>query len=296
MHDLHVAYLPLLTPLPLNLLRHLLVISINGPSQALKERFAFLTLDSLHFLLSLLARYIIMQILVLGMAMLYSIVNVHGVVRETNYAHGITKKVGEKNLSVALWNNSTDLLEMVWNSTFIRGVKDGTLNPNFYSAYSMQDAAWCKEISKVWEKVYVNDSAPKALREYAKNSTRSYLECAKGLWEAFTVNKGATIIGSAATSYANIVNSSTINYGSPYIVIATYACNKLWDNITADLTPVMNSSNPYALWVYQNTGSSSSQAAFIDEWAPKWYDWNLSIAIFRQAMGGEIGLFNLVHS
>ncbi|MCO5601012.1 hypothetical protein L7F22_055128 [Adiantum nelumboides] len=207
-----------------------------------------------------------------------------------NSVHGFGE---EKNLSTALWDSATDLLPEVWEARFIKGVKDGNLDPNFYGAYIMQDAAWLIEVSKVYEQVANDESAHEALREYATRRTASFLKFGQELWEDFTVKEDATIIGTAATNYLNIVNSSTTTYGAPYVMIATYACTILWDNITAELSTMVDSSNPYALWVYNNSGNSGRHAAFIDTWASEWYDLNLSIAIFRQAMGGEIGLFNL---
>eukprot|EP00250_Pteridium_aquilinum_P022867 c25834_g1_i1 orf=71-844(+) len=217
-----------------------------------------------------------------------SIVAAHGVTSSTNTG------LQQNSLSSYLWENSTDLLAEVWETTFIKGVANGDMDPNFYGAYTMQDAAWCHEISLVWGQVSRNASAPQDLRNYANRSEYSYLNCAEVLFAAFTVNMGGVDLGPAATQYANTVKTATIEYGSQYIMIATYACAKLWSNITADLGTIVNASNPYSLWVYNNTGNSSAirQATFIDE-NVGWYDWSLSLSIFRQAMRGEVGLFNL---
>ncbi|MCO5555977.1 hypothetical protein L7F22_009521 [Adiantum nelumboides] len=202
-------------------------------------------------------------------------------------------------LSSYLWESSTDLLANVYNTNCIKGVVYGDMDPNFYGAYTLQDASWCREISFVWAQVAQNQSAHSELREFASHSSTGYLKCSTYLFEAFAIKDNGNhdygvILGQAATSYVNVVINAINTCGSPYVVIATYACVKLWSNITANLSTMVNSSNPYSSWVYNNTGNSSAikQGDFIDKWA-SWYDKNLSLSIFRKAMGGEIGLFNL---
>lgn len=211
-----------------------------------------------------------------------------------------------KTLSEFIWDSATDLLLQTWNTTFIAGVAAGDLDPNFYGEYTIQDGAWCREVAKLWRQLLYNESLPEVLRAYANYSSLSYQEYSVEAFEAWHIkddgeNNYGVIPQDAPTNYVNVIRDAMLQY-PPNMMIATYACEKLWANVTADLWSYIasaqsNCSNPYQIWVENNMGNSSAirQAAAMDDWDQEyhWYNWTEAVSLFRTVMQGEINFFNM---
>ncbi|KAH7296138.1 hypothetical protein KP509_26G010900 [Ceratopteris richardii] len=215
-----------------------------------------------------------------------------------------TQKLRHKtNLSQFIWDNSVDLLPQAWNTTFISGVLHGNLNPNFYGDYVLQDAIYCRIVAQLWTELANNATVDKKVRRYANDSISGYEACSVQLFDRWSVKDDGgdnygVLLQNPVKEYTTYINETMIAH-PPNALIATYACLKLWTNLTNELWDIVKdeTSNPYRVWVNENRDDGSSareQAAQMDEWDRKyqWYDWSEALSLYRSAMLNEINFFN----
>ncbi|KAH7296136.1 hypothetical protein KP509_26G010800 [Ceratopteris richardii] len=207
------------------------------------------------------------------------------------------------NFSEYIWDNAVDLLAEAWETTFISGVRNGNLDPYFYGDYVLQDAIYCRIVAQLWTQLANNASVEEEIREYANGSIRGFQVCSVDLFDMFNVkddrgNSYGVLVKQPVQDYTSFINA-TMTENAHNTLIATYACLKLWNNLTNELWKIVeaNTSNPYRIWVEDNFGSGSSarrQADQMDKWDQdgKLYDWSEGLSLFRCAMKNEINFFN----
>lgn len=208
----------------------------------------------------------------------------------------------DMNLSDYIWNGAVDLLPKAWNTTFIAGVSNGDMDPNFYGNYILQDAVYCRIVAQLWTQLANNASVDEKVREYASNSISGFQECSTTLFDEWNVKDDeedgyGVIVRAPVMQYVTFIEDTMLEY-PPNVLFATYACLKLWNNLTGDLWSMVENSttNPYKVWVSDNHGSGSSarrQAAQMNEWDQQyqWYNWSEALSLFRTAVMNEINFF-----
>ncbi|KAH7295993.1 hypothetical protein KP509_26G002700 [Ceratopteris richardii] len=195
-------------------------------------------------------------------------------------------------LSEFIWNQSSDLLEEARNTLFIRGVRDGELDPNFYGIYMLQDGLWCLEVSKIWKEVSRSnrEGIDDQIRQFARESASKYRKGAENIYQGWNISQIRA--GSEAQDYVHFIRAAFKEY-APSVLIATYACVKLWLTLTNELENVVKEGNPYKVWVdtMKSSGrTAEKQAQLID--THKGFDRHAALSMFRMAMQKEIMFFN----
>ncbi|KAH7296009.1 hypothetical protein KP509_26G003800 [Ceratopteris richardii] len=209
----------------------------------------------------------------------------------------------QTNFSQYIWDNAIDLLPQARNTTFISGVLHGDLNPNFYGDYVLQDSIYCRIVAQLWTELANYEAADEEVRAYANDSISGFQDCSVQLFDRWSIKDDGedsygVLVEDPVKEYTTYINETMIAY-PPNALIATYACLKLWNNLTNELWEIVKdeTSNPYRVWVNENRDDGSSarrQATQMDEWDSKyqWYDWSEGLSLFRSAMMNEINFFN----
>ena len=148
----------------------------------------------------------------------------------------------------------------MWNATFIRGVANGDLDPDFYGDYNLQDAIYCGRLGQLWQQLANNDTIESNLTVFASARSSGYLACASTIFKTYNIrDNGESEYGvikqSAVTKYVNYIETNML--AKPYyMLIVTYPCLKLWSYLTNELWKIVENTttNPYKTWVQTKQG------------------------------------------
>ncbi|KAH7296003.1 hypothetical protein KP509_26G003500 [Ceratopteris richardii] len=200
--------------------------------------------------------------------------------------------VETETLADFLWNQSSDLLDLARQTVFIKGVRDGILDPDFYGTYMLQDGWYCREVGGIWREVSTSnrEGVDSEIKNFAAESGVKYERYGNAIydrWNAIEIKAGKDIM-----KYVDSIKTSVTEY-APNILISTYACVKLWPVLTGELDNVVKEGNPYKVWVDANQSSGKTekaQAHLIN--SHKGFHRENALDMFRIAMQNEIDFFN----
>ncbi|KAH7296006.1 hypothetical protein KP509_26G003700 [Ceratopteris richardii] len=160
----------------------------------------------------------------------------------------------------------------------------------------LQVGLYCREVSRIWNAVMTTnkEGIDDEIKQFAKQQLVNTQTDKRNIYEGWNVT--GIKAGSEVTKYINSVETSFHEYG-PNVLISTYACAKLWPQLTCELKQVLENDlrdrNPYKVWVDANEtfGSTArAQAQLMD--GHKGFDHEKAHLMFRNAMQNEIDLFN----
>ncbi|MCO5569885.1 hypothetical protein L7F22_023599 [Adiantum nelumboides] len=89
-----------------------------------------------------------------------------------------------------LWADQTseDLKAQALNTVFIKGVEKGTLDPQLFGKYTVQDAVYCAKIAHLWLNLSNNSNADEHLQDLAQVMREKYLKAAEGLFQWWQID------------------------------------------------------------------------------------------------------------
>ena len=166
-------------------------------------------------------------------------------------------KPGESFCS-ALFNapKSERIRNLAKESTFIQGMVKGSLDPNVYGGYMVQDAAYCFNAVDSYER------AAEKMQEVGKSEFslfyRTQSEEFKGYNKDFLEtwrlrNSDSVAMGPAAATYVGYERALSQN-DPKYLCNAMLPCAMLWPWITDQLIASVDK-NPYHIWFKDNKPS-----------------------------------------
>lgn len=168
-----------------------------------------------------------------------------------------TKSLREQSSLTQDWfNNETSVTirDAAKQSKFIQGMATGTLDPNDYGGYMVQDAAYCFNAVGAFEyaaQQTQEQGKPKfsLLYRVQSESYKSYNQEFINTWRL--KNADSVVMGPAAEMYVGY--ESALSRQDPKLLcIAMLPCTMLWPWIAGELIESVNEKNPYYGWFEDN--------------------------------------------
>ena len=196
-------------------------------------------------------------------------------------------------LSTELWKGSQDLAAKALDSDYIQGIKHGTLNPNYYGQYSVQDTAYLYNGLNDWRTVVARATHPdvKAFAEARVKSWTAYIQETFGAWHI--ADPTAVKLSPAAQAYVELERDVAHNYAPLYAVVVMLPTESLWYWLATQLKSYAVETNVYSFWINQNAqyGSAGQRLEqFIDAHVDS-LDESTAQKVYRSAMLSEVNFF-----
>ncbi len=196
-------------------------------------------------------------------------------------------------LSARLWTESQDLAAAALESDFIQGIKNGSLNPNHYGQYTVQDAVYCHRGVEGWRSIASRATQPD-FKTFAEARVKGWVSYSQRLFSEWHIADPTAIkLSPAIQAYAEFEANIAQNYDPHYAVVVMLPCDRLWYWLATQIEPDATEPNLYAFWMKEN-GSSDAGAKrlerFIDAHTDS-IDESIALEIYRTAMLGEVNGF-----
>lgn len=213
------------------------------------------------------------------------------------------KSSPEQSSPTQSWFNdekSVEIRNAAKMSKFIQGMAKGTLDPDDYGGYMVQDAAYC------FSAVTAYDRAAQQMQE-KRNPQFSLLyrvksESFKDYNQEFVKtwrlkNTESVVMGPAAAMYVGY-ESALSGEDAKLLCIAMLPCSMLWPWIARELIGSVEKTNPYYVWFednYSEAGHQGSLEKFVDhffaEEAKNPEQNEQCLRIFHEGLVNELNFF-----
>ncbi len=202
-------------------------------------------------------------------------------------------------LAANLWTGSLATAKDALATKYISGIGNGTLDPNDYGHYTIQDVAYC---ASAIEDFGTMASKAKALglpnlAAFVEARQSSYRAYAQALGSAWHVSDPSGISpGPAAAQYLAFESLVATSYHPIYGIVVMIPCYKLWAWLANQLEPSSPPGNLYEFWITENSSFESAYRMdnFLNSWAaahPGVVAPPLAQAVYEAAMMGELNFF-----
>ena len=182
-------------------------------------------------------------------------------------------------------------------SKFIQGMASGTLDPDKYGGFMVQDAAYCFNAVEAFD--YASNQMrlqkkPEFSLLYRVQSEmfKKYNQDFVNTWRIKSTE--SVVMGPAADMYVSYV-SALSRQDPKYLAIALLPCTLLWPWIAGELIHSIDEKNPYYSWFDKNK-LDPNQASPLD--LDKFVDYffvpeekEKCLAIFHEGMVNELNFF-----
>ena len=208
-----------------------------------------------------------------------------------------TSVPGRSSFSQALFNNATSVTirNAAKETKFIQGMANGTLDPDDYGGYMVQDAAYC------FNAVGAFDSAAQQMQLQGKlefsllyrvqsESYKSYNQEFVKTWRL--KNTESVVMGPAAEMYVGY-ESALSRQDAKFLSIAMLPCTMLWPWIAGELIDSVDRKNPYYGWFDDNKPDPNDKSRlekFVDFFFTE-EDKEKSLLIFLEGLVNELNFF-----
>lgn len=206
--------------------------------------------------------------------------------------------VDDPSFSQDLFNNEeiVKIRDAAVKTEFIKGMVSGTLNPNYYGGYMVQDAAYCFDAVKAFDEAArkmeeqemfefsaIYQSQSMSLKEYNKEFVTTW----------HLQNTKSIVMVPAAKTYVEYEGRVSRDYPK-FLAIAMLPCHMLWPWIANQLVDFVAKSNPYYKgWFKENETAPNHKGhleKFVDShFGPK--EKKQALTIFHDGMINELNFF-----
>jgi len=208
-----------------------------------------------------------------------------------------TSVPGRSSFSQDLFNNATSVTirNAAKETKFIQGMANGTLDPDDYGGYMVQDAAYC------FNAVGAFDFAAQQMQLQGKlefsllyrvqsESYKSYNQEFVKTWRL--KNTDSVVMGPAAEMYVGY-ESALSRQDAKFLSIAMLPCTMLWPWIAGELIDSVDKKNPYYGWFEDNKPDPNDKSRlekFVDFFFTE-EDKEKSLLIFHEGLVNELNFF-----
>ncbi len=195
-------------------------------------------------------------------------------------------------LSARLWDSSTDLAQDALNTLYIQGIAHGTLDPNNYGQYSVQDAVYCSNAIESYNTA-IGKAADGEIRAFLTARRDGYIKYKDNIFSQWHISQPSAINPSPAAKQYMAFESIVARQLPPlYLVVAMIPCERLWSWLANQVKPGSPSGNLYNFWINGNLNDSGAQKleTFINEHVNN-IDVNQAISVYQGCMTGEGNFF-----
>ena len=151
-----------------------------------------------------------------------------------------------------------------YNTEFIQGIRQGTLNPTIYGGFNVSDAFYCYSGADDYEDAAKRAASQPELQAYLQEKADSYKRYNGEFQTVWRIaGPEAVIPTKEAKEYSEWETNIAKNEAPFYTLIAMLPCTHLWawlaqkltDEPVSGLDPVKN---VYAFWIKENLGLEGS--------------------------------------
>ncbi len=195
-------------------------------------------------------------------------------------------------MAALLWDQSQDLARAALESDYIQGIGKGTLKPDAYGQYSVQDVAYCHYGLEDW-RAAADRATHAGLKTFAEARVKSWVKSTKEIFDAWHIQDPSAVkLCAAAQDYADFESEVARTYDPIYAAVVMTPCDRLWSWLAQQLAPDAVPTNLYTFWIKENTGDSGARhlERIIDANADL-LDESTALEVFRRAMLGEVNFF-----
>lgn len=207
-----------------------------------------------------------------------------------------TSQSDECSFSQQLFNNETSvkIRNAAKDSMFIQGMASGTLHPDDYGNYMVQDAAYCFNVVEAFD-VAANEIQSQGKPEFAlmyrvqSDFYKKYNQEFVKVWQLKSTE--SIVMGPAAATYVDY--ESVLSRQDPrYLAIAMLSGTMLWPWIAGELIDSVDKNSLYYDWFDENKphGPKRRLEQFVDYFF-KPEDKNKSLVIFQEGLVNELNFF-----
>jgi thiaminase/transcriptional activator TenA len=197
-------------------------------------------------------------------------------------------------LSAKLWDSSTSLAQDALNTLYIQGIAHGTLDPNNYGQYSVQDAVYCSNAIESYNTA-IGKAADGTIRAFLTARRDGYIKYKDNIFSQWHIGQPSAINPSpapAAKQYMAFESMVALRLPPLYLVIAMIPCERLWSWLANQVKPGPSSGNLYNFWINGNLNDSGAQKleTFINQHVNN-IDAKLALGVYQGCMTGEGDFF-----
>ena len=198
----------------------------------------------------------------------------------------------------ALFNDpkSKFIRNLAKESTFIQGMVKGSLDPNVYGGYMVQDAAYCfnavDSFERAAEKMQEVGKPEFSLLYRTQSESFKRYNHSNFLEKWRLRNSDSVVMGPAVATYVGYERALSQN-DPKYLCIAMLPCTMLWPWIADQLIASVEKNNPYYVWFDENKRGDQSLERFVDHFfvqvEPE--EQQKCLSIFQEGLVNELNFF-----
>lgn len=191
-----------------------------------------------------------------------------------------------------LWLQAGDIANTAIETAYIGGIGNGSLDPNDYGHYTIQDVAYCSSAITDYESIITRaqQAGFNDIATFATARKDGYVTYAGQLEQAWHIGDATGVSpGPAAAQYIALEKLVADRFPPIYGIIVMLPCYQLWAWLANKLEPYSPSGNLYQFWIEENLGWDSAYR--IDNFLNTWdaahlgtIDPVLAAAVFNAAM------------
>ena len=201
----------------------------------------------------------------------------------------------ENSLFWKMWSSCSDIANQTLETGFIKGIKDGNLDPVKYGGFNVSDAYYCFHGASDYLTA-ANKATDPTLKAFLLKKYESYDQYNKTFPKIWHVKDANGVVPSdVCKEYSEFERATITAEDSIYALIVMLPCEYLWAWIGEQLSPAAKG-NLYAPWINGNNDPSGAYAMgnFIDAYQKTYsIDENLAMDNYTKAMNYELQNFTV---
>lgn len=194
-----------------------------------------------------------------------------------------------------LWDSSKPIAEKALETDFLKGLRNGDLDPIKFGAFNVSDAYYCFKGTDYYEMAEKRADNP-VLKAFLGQKIESYVDYNKRFLETWFLKDANGIIPPPiCEEYSNYEMKISGQEDPIYTLILMLPCEYLWAWISETMMPV-DPGNLYGNWIRENLIPEIAYAMgnFLDLYLknnPNAVDEDKAMKIYKQAMEYEYRYF-----
>ncbi|XP_076091575.1 thiamine biosynthesis multifunctional protein ThiED-like isoform X2 [Mytilus galloprovincialis] len=204
--------------------------------------------------------------------------------------------ITENKFSEWLWHETRKSRMESLNSSFVQGIKDGTLHPTYFGRYLIQDAVFCLDFSKALEKAATKSDG--RLKFFLENEVKVYKSFGEGILNDLYVQNASSVkVGPECQGFIDHLLNVSLNEEPIYMIVASIPCERLWPWLGLVLNKNAHQFGPYKDWVMTYFSPAYDGYHKFEAIANAAYGQgnitkDKALQIYTKSMDGEAAFFN----
>lgn len=159
-----------------------------------------------------------------------------------------------------LWNRTVFFARETLSLPYLQGIKNGTLNPDYYGGYNVADAYYCFKGADTYQTAVSHTDDQSPLQDFLKKKLEGYQNNNKRYPDTWHVSSAAAVTPPQITKeYADFEDRVARNLHPIYTLIVMIPCEYLWAWLASQMAPP-TPGNVYAGWITDNKDPSGAYA------------------------------------